>query len=171
MLEIEIKAALADPGFMMEQLKQLGAVAGPVLKETDHYYQHPSRDFAQTNEALRLRITNGQCRITYKGPRMAGTAKIRLEAETEIGDYETMKSILESLDFRPVGTVEKTRALFYLEGATICLDEVVGLGDYIELEKMGEDKETIEQEILALSGKLGIREFEPRTYLAMILSK
>ncbi|MCX5829880.1 MAG: class IV adenylate cyclase [Deltaproteobacteria bacterium] len=171
MLEIEIKAVLVDPGSMKELLGQMGAVAEPILQETDYYYQHPSRDFGQTHEALRLRITNGQCRITYKGPRMAGTAKIRFEAETEIGDYETMKSILERLDFRHVGVVEKERAVFYLEGATVCLDDVVGLGTFIELEKMGEDKEVIEQEILALAGKLGIKAFEPRTYLAMILSK
>lgn len=171
MLEIEIKAVLADPGAMRELLSQAGAAAGPVLRERDIYYQHPSRDFGQTNEALRLRVTNGNGRITYKGPRMAGTAKIRVEAETEIGDYETMKSILERLDFRPVGIVEKERAFFYLEGATVCLDDVAGLGAYIELEKTGEDKEAIEQEILALAGKLGIRVFEPRTYLAMILSK
>lgn len=171
MLEIEIKAVLADPESMKELLRQVGAGAGPVLQEIDHYYQHPSRDFGQTNEALRLRMTNGQCRITYKGPRISGTAKIRFEAETEIGDYETMKSILEKLDFRPVGMVEKKRTVFYLESATVCLDDVVGLGTYIELEKMGEDKEVIEQEILALVGKLGIKAFEPRTYLAMILSK
>ncbi|HAJ27477.1 MAG TPA: class IV adenylate cyclase, partial [Syntrophus sp. (in: bacteria)] len=154
-----------------EILGQVGAVAGPVLQEMDHYYQHPSRDFGQTHEALRLRITGGQCRITYKGPRMAGTAKIRFEAETEIGDYETMKSILDRLDFRHVGVVEKERAVFYLEGATVCLDDVVGLGTFIELEKMGEDKEVIEREVLALAEKLGIRAFEPRTYLAMTLSK
>jgi adenylate cyclase class 2 len=171
MLEIEIKAVLVDPGPMKELLGQMGAVVGPVLQEADFYYHHPSRDFGQTNEALRLRITNGQCRITYKGPRMAGTAKIRFEAETEIGDYETMKSILDRLDFRHVGVVEKERAVFYLEGATVCLDDVVGLGTFIELEKMGEDKEVIEQEVLALAEKLGIRAFEPRTYLAMILSK
>jgi adenylate cyclase class 2 len=171
MLEIEIKAALADPGAMKEMLRQLGAETGPVLLETDHYYRHPSRDFAQTNEALRLRITNGQCRITYKGPKMAGTAKIRMEAETEIGNYETMKSILDSLGFHPVGSVEKRRAVFRLRGATVCLDDVTGLGAYIELEKMGEDKEAIEKEILAMAEELGIREFEPRTYLAMILSK
>jgi len=171
MLEIEIKAVLADPESMKELLRQAGAVAGPILQERDHYYQHPSRDFGQTNEALRLRITNGQCRITYKGPQMAGTAKIRFEAETEIGDYETMKSILDRLDFRHVGVVEKERAIFYLEGATVCLDDIVGLGTFIELEKMGEDKEVIEQEVLALAEKLGIRAFEPRTYLAMILSK
>jgi len=171
MLEIEIKAVLVDPGSMKELLGQMGAVAEPILQETDYYYQHPSRDFGQTNEALRLRITNGQCRITYKGPRISGTAKIRFEAETDIGDYAVMKVIFEKLGFRHVGVVEKKRSVFYLEDVAICLDDVVGLGTYIELEKMGEDKEVIEQELLTLAGKLGIRSFEPRTYLAMILSK
>jgi len=171
MLEIEIKAILADPGSIKKLLKQVGAVAGPVLQETDYYYQHPSRDFGQTNEALRLRMTNGQCRVTYKGPRLPGQAKIRLEAETDIGDYAVMNAIFEKLGFRHVGVVEKKRVVFHLEGTTVCLDEVVGLGNYVELEKMGEDKEVIEQELLALAGRLGIREFESRTYLSMILSK
>ena len=171
MLEIEIKAILADPGSIKKLLRKIGAVAGPILQETDYYYQHPSRDFGQTNEALRLRMTNDQCRVTYKGPRLPGQAKIRFEAETDIGDYAVMKIILEKLGFRQVGVVEKKRAVFHLEGATVCLDEVVGLGNYVELEKMGEDKEVIEQELLALAKRLNIREFESRTYLAMILSK
>ncbi len=171
MLEIEIKAVLTDPHAMKDLLRQVGAMAGPILQEKDLYYQHPVRDFGRTNEALRLRMTNGQGRITYKGPRMAGTAKIHFEAETEIGDYVTISSILERLGFRPVGRVEKTRSVFYLADTVICLDDVLGLGSFIELEKMGENKELIEQEILALAEKLGIRASEPRTYLAMILSK
>jgi adenylate cyclase, class 2 len=171
MLEIEIKAVLADPWAMKDLLRQVGAKAGPVLQEKDLYYQHPARDFGRTDEALRLRMTNGQCRLTYKGPRLAGTAKIRFERETEIGDYVTISSILDRLGFRPVGTVEKTRAVFSLENTVICLDDVVGLGSFIELEKMGENKEILEWEVLALAEKLGIRTFEPRTYLAMILSK
>jgi len=171
MLEIEIKAVLADPGSMKKLLRKIGAGAGPILQETDYYYQHPSRDFGQTNEALRLRMTNGQCRVTYKGPRLPGQAKIRLEAETDIGDYAVMKIIFEKLGFRQVGVVEKKRVVFHLEGATICLDEVMGLGTFVELEKMGEDKQIIEQELLALAERLGIVTFESKSYLAMILSK
>ena len=169
MLEVEIKAFCASHREMTALLMSKGAVQTGINDETDYYYNHPARDFRETNEALRLRIENGKCRITYKGPKLGGMAKSRYEAETGIEEYEVMKSILEKLGFRYAGTVEKKRMLFDLNGTTVCLDTVQGLGDYIELEKIGEDNEALEKELLILAADLGIHVFERRSYLSMVL--
>ena len=169
MLEMEIKARCASHEQMKARLISLGASDRGSVDETDHYYNHPARDFALTHEALRLRIENGSCCITYKGPKLSGPVKTRFEAETGIGDFETMKSVLEHLGFVHAGTVEKKRHFFSLEGFTVCLDSVRGLGDFIEIEKVGEDKEEAENALVAFAARLGIAGQEKRSYLGMVL--
>ena len=170
MLEIELKARCASHDDMRAKLDAAGAVRGKSVVERDQYFNHPSRDFRETNEALRLRMEDGQCRVTYKGPRLGGIAKSRFEAETDIGDLETMTTILGKLGFVKAGTVEKTREFYALGDITVCLDDVTTLGTFIELEKIGEDKEAIEKELVACAAKLGISEFERRSYLTMVLN-
>ena len=169
MLEIELKARCASHEDMRATLELKGAVRGRSVNERDQYFNHPSRDFKETNEALRLRLEDDQCRVTYKGPRLGGIAKTRFEAETGIGDLETMTVILEKLGFVKSGAVEKTREFYTLGDITVCLDDVKTLGTFIELEKIGEDKDMIEKELLACAASLGITEFERRSYLTMVL--
>ena len=51
--EVEQKFRLSDLPGIDEKLRQLGAVDGPTVVQVDCYFRHPSRDFAQTDEALR----------------------------------------------------------------------------------------------------------------------
>ena len=171
MLEIELKALCASHDEMRAKLDAMGAGRGKTVHEADQYFNHPSRDFKETNEALRLRMEDDQCRITYKGPRLAGVAKSRFEAETAIGDAAVMTDVLEKLGFVKSGTVEKTREFYSIGDITVCLDDVKTLGTFIELEKLGEDKDSIEKELLACAASLGITEFERRSYLTMVLKK
>src|SRR5205085_2625708 len=53
--EVEQKFRLSDLPGIDEKLRQLGAVDGPTVVQVDCYFRHPSRDFAQTDEALRIR--------------------------------------------------------------------------------------------------------------------
>jgi len=112
LLEIEIKCYCDDH----DRVKSLLAAAGAQFVETrterDLYFNHPSRNFAETDEALRLREVNSKCRITYKGPKLSKTTKARIEHETDTGDYNTMKSILLSLGFVESGIIEKERYMY-----------------------------------------------------------
>jgi adenylate cyclase class 2 len=169
MLEIELKARCGSHDRMRAALEAAGAVRGKTVREADQYFNHPSRDFKESNEALRLRMEDDQCCITYKGPRLGGIAKSRFEAQTDIGDLATMTEILDKLGFVKSGTVTKTRELYALGDITICLDDVETLGTFIELEKLGEDKDAIEHELIECAASLGITEFERRSYLTMVL--
>ena len=60
MLEIEQKFARADFALLERRLKEWGASLGEIHEEADHYFNAPDRDFAQTDEAFRLR------RICYR---------------------------------------------------------------------------------------------------------
>lgn len=56
MLEIEIKSACDDPAEVEKILGSLGARFKDTLFQKDIYFAHPSRNFAETDEALRLRM-------------------------------------------------------------------------------------------------------------------
>lgn len=166
-LEIEIKAWCDDREELMRRIESAGAVFMESREEVDIYYNHPSRNFAQTDEALRIRSVNGQCRLTYKGPKVSARSKARIEHETGVEDFPRMRNILESLGFAVSGTVEKKRKLFTLNDIEICVDDVNGLGTFAELEKKGEMGQGIEEELFVLAAKLGLCRFERRSYLEL----
>ena len=65
----------------------------------------------------------------------------------------------EALGYRPVFTVEKLRREYRLEDVTLCLDEVTGLGAYLELETLApseEDREDAVNRLLTLLDRLGV---------------
>src|SRR5512135_2367010 len=104
--EVEVKYRLVDHDHLVQRLAQMGAVAGEVVDQEDIYLSHPSRDFAQTNEAFRIRRLGAENRITYKGPRHSGPTKTREEIEIPFaeGDEQARRllRLLENLGFRPV---------------------------------------------------------------------
>lgn len=134
--------------------------------ERDTYYQHPCRDMLAGDEALRLRLSGGSARLTYKGPRgRGGGVKERLELEAEVrGD---IAGILEMLGFKPAVTVVKERVYYRGRGHTVTLDRVEGLGCFVEvegdnplgvLELLGVPRENIVEETYAemIARKLGL---------------
>ncbi|GAB6096848.1 class IV adenylate cyclase [Desulfatiferula olefinivorans] len=168
-LEIEIKAWCPDLAPVRDILKTLGAVYRNTCREEDRYYNHPARDFSRTDEALRLRRVGETVTLTYKGPKLSRASKARVEKETGVDNGDEASDILELLGFKASGTVTKTREGFDLNGITVCLDQVDGLGSFVELEKKGDDLEAVEQELLTLAGRIGLDRFERRSYLELIL--
>ena len=75
--------------------------------QVDEYYAHPTRDFAATDEALRLRTENDLTVITYKGPKLDRETKTREEFEVSVANRATMASILDRLGFQSVMTISK----------------------------------------------------------------
>ena len=81
MYEVEQKYPVADVKAIEDRLGRLGASWHGTAEQVDRYFNHPSRDFAVTDEALRLRSTAAGVAITWKGPRLDATAKTRREIE------------------------------------------------------------------------------------------
>src|SRR5918998_918084 len=79
--EVELKYRTDDHIGLAEKLAALGAAASAPVSQEDVYLSHPARDFAATNEALRLRRVGKSNRITYKGARRTGPTKTREEIE------------------------------------------------------------------------------------------
>lgn len=169
MLEMEAKARLEDLARVRERLQAMGAEFQGEERQEDLYFNHPERDFAQTDEALRLRLAGGRSTMTYKGPKLEAVTKSREEFQVGVDDYEGAVAILERLDFRRVARVTKHRELYALEGYRVMLDEVEGLGTFVEVEKVEPPYKP--EELVALLKRLGAGEeaMERRSYLELLL--
>lgn len=180
-LEIEQKYPVPDLSPLQQTLETLGANFQPVIRQVDIYFRHPARDFAATDEALRLRCVGKENCITYKGPKIDAQTKthreIELPLESGPKSWESWVEMLEILGFRRVKEVSKDRIPGNLEweGMEIhlALDQVFGLGTYLELEILADEKElsTAKQRLGSLAEKLGLRQPERRGYLDLLLSK
>ena len=92
-------------------------------------------------------------------------------------DAVAARELLARLGFIPAAVVEKRRRVFHYVDAVVCLDEVAGLGEFVEVEvhPMGGEAQArlgdVQQRALALLGELGLpRETETRSYLEMLLA-
>src|SRR5947208_7755395 len=83
-LEIEMKFPVDEFGPVEQKLLAWQARRDQAIDEADHYFNAPDRDFARTDEALRLRRIGSHNIITYKGPKQAGPAKTRTEIEVSL---------------------------------------------------------------------------------------
>jgi adenylate cyclase class 2 len=179
--EVELKFPIADAEEMTLQLLARGASPAGVVRQSDLYFQHPSRDFRETHEALRLRRTDDGVRITYKGPIVDSATKMRREIELpvgrDVGDFDQLCELLTLLGFAPVRGVAKVRARYDLtwEGRDLelAVDAVDGLGSFLEIESMAHDhdRDAARDVILRLADKLGLKNAERRSYLQLLIQK
>lgn len=171
MLEIESKFRSPDNDAVVTRLGEQGARRLSDEAYEDVYYSHPNRSFKQTDEALRLRCWEGRSELTYKGPRMASsTAKMREELTLDVADALSLNRILERLGFAEVARIRKRRVSFALDLLRVDVDDVEGLGQFVELELMTEDPSRAEDLIRRAKEGLGLEEKVEETYLEMILN-
>ncbi|WP_339733951.1 class IV adenylate cyclase [uncultured Gimesia sp.] len=181
MLEVEQKFLLADKDALFDQLEHLGATRGTNLEQEDLYFTHPVRNFAETDEAIRIRRNGFDNRITYKGPKRATVSKVRKEIELafESGQlaFEQLSEMLELLGFCPLRVVRKLRIPFnYLHhqhSFEITVDEVEGLGIFVEIELLAEESELQEADaaIIQLAASLGLTHPIRASYLGMLIEQ
>ncbi|MDX1748611.1 MAG: class IV adenylate cyclase [Halobacteriales archaeon] len=100
MYEVELKLR-TEHGPVRERLAELGAEEARHVRQEDTYYDVPHRDFAETDEAIRVRReTDGEgttVKLTYKGPLVEAASKTREEHETVVADGDALRGILEGL--------------------------------------------------------------------------
>jgi adenylate cyclase class 2 len=171
MLEVEIKSKCDDLDGIKKAIVDAGGTFISTEVEDDSYFNHPSRDFGKTDEALRIRRVNDMVFCTYKGPKLGGKTKTRFEKEVQINDAEAMQEILQKLGFILYGRVQKKRDVYLLNEVTICCDDVKGLGTFVELEMISNNREEAEKRLFALAATLGLSDFITASYLEMVKRK
>lgn len=179
MIEVEVKAKIKDFNSVKKMLNEISAEKSHVEHQKDSYFNSPIKDFAKTDEALRIRKVNVNNKvkifITYKGPKIDAQSKTREEIEVGIEDSEKVAKIFEHLGFKKVATIVKNRTIYNLNEYIISLDEVEGLGPYMEIETDLEDGNEFKEElnkIFDIFKKLGIEDgFERTSYLELLEDK
>ena len=180
--EVELKFPLANVQGVLNQLTELGAKHHQTSEQADTYFAHPQRDFATTDEALRVRRQDDEVCITYKGPRDPGPVKSRREIELPVGQGKSttaneLADLLTLLGFRIVRDVVKHREFYHLQWQgrelEICLDRVRDLGEFLEIETLAEDtdREQAAQAVLSLATQLELGDPEPASYLHLLLTR
>ena len=183
MYEVELKFQVSDASVLERELVALGARFREPVEQVDRYFAHPCRDFAATDEALRLRRTGADVAITWKGPRIDAATKTRREIELAVAPnggpaaIDRWTGLLEALGFRQVREVAKRRrsAAVAWDGAEVeaALDAVAGLGVYLELELQADaDGVPLARGRLeSLARRLGCGPTERRSYLELLLAR
>jgi len=179
--EVEQKFPVDDLAAVEAGLRARGAEIGPPVVEVDRYFNHPARDFSETDEAVRIRRKGEKHLITYKGPKIDATTKTRREIELPLGGgqgtVEAWSELLTALGFRHVAEVRKIRRRTHVEheGRTVeaTLDQVDGLGDFVEIELVAneDDLDAARACLASLAESLGLGRSERRSYLELLLAR
>ena len=181
-IEVEIKLKIRNKTQVMDSLKTIGFLKDRYVVEKDIYYTSEHHDFAALGEALRIRKVKDlesqreTSVITYKGAKLDQVSMTRQELETEVGDGETVRKILEQIGFRPVSPVEKQRQYLQKDNMTACLDEVKGLGNYLELEILTDTEEKRTEALKQIDDVLEVLGYSMKdttrtSYLSMLMKK
>ena len=140
-LEIEIQVQVEKIDNLIKFLNEKGKSSGQ-RHQIDQYFIPSHRDFTAVrpiSEWLRLRDNNGKFSIDYKNWHRDDRGKTN-DCDEYISKFENIDSfrkILKVLNFKEICTVEKNRKIYTYKEYEIALDEVKGLGDFVEIEFKG----------------------------------
>jgi len=84
MLEVEAKYPVEDFTNVERLLRGWSATFDEAREDADQYFNAPDRDFAKTDEALRVRRIGNINLLTYKGPKTDAQTKTRTEIEVAL---------------------------------------------------------------------------------------
>ena len=146
MIEVEIKAKIANKAKMMEKLEEQKAIKINTVKQTDYIYlkrEVIGFEITEGDPVIRIRKENDRIFFTLKKKAKDNISNIELE--TIVDDEKVWSQILVEMGYKEVVCVKKHRTNYIVEDITVCMDEVEKLGDFIEIEQMVEQEE-LEQE-------------------------
>jgi homotetrameric cytidine deaminase len=162
---VELKALDPDPQRSLATCRELGAEDRGVLHQRDTYFRTRSG-------RLKLREEDGAgaVLIQYDRPDAAAARESRYRL-TRVEDPDELRASLDSALGRLV-VVDKERHLLVWEGVRIHLDDVAGLGSFVELEGVappGSDLEPEREKVAHLQRALGIDEILTDSYSDRLL--
>lgn len=145
MKEIEVEVAFDNTKKEMIELLSKYEYLGE--KEIyDIYYYDPLRDNLKPesdlrlNETFRIRKTDKGCYMTYKKQHFKGKLWIYSdEYEVVIENFETVKIIISMLGLEYLITVHNKRRVYRYNNFEIELEDVEGLGIFLEVERLSKD--------------------------------
>jgi adenylate cyclase class 2 len=140
MREIEAKYRVPDVEALLAALKRAGVELGEPTHQDDQAYA-PCGWTPEAGKAgftfARLRTQDGRHVFTTKTP-LSGAMDCA-EAETVVADRAQMHTAVLAMGYTPTVRITKTRRSGTTGGWSVCVDDVDGLGAFIELEAVIDD--------------------------------
>ena len=185
--EVEIKFRVENVSELEHKLQQFGGAGfGKTVTESDRFFQHPCRNFVQTDECLRLRnrvLADGTSEhsLTYKGPKIDVNTKTRQEIEISVSEPECWETLLTALGFYQSAAIHKLRRRQELtvnhRHVDVVLDTLPALPEpnrnFVEMETMATEEEIDECRniILGIADQLGLSHPIRDSYLQLVLAE
>ena len=162
MYEVEVKMHLQDRDKVIQKVKDLGCVFGEVLHQVDHIFIRGDVDFPPPYDSPVLRVRKQNNKYFFTMKISMSNRQDCVERELEISDGEKMIEIIKFLKYKQAPIVDKKRVKTNVGDIEVVLDEVVGLGEFLEAEKIvhthdGEERQKIQEELLSFLETLGIQ--------------
>jgi len=137
-VEVEIQVFIKDPEKTEDRLNEVGKFV-KARQQIDKYYVLPHRDFFakdMPDEYLRIRYEEGKNHLNYSFLHFGDDGWLRAtdEYETLIDKPEVVEEIFERINMILKVVVKKTRKYFECGDFEVTLDDIEGLGDFMEVE-------------------------------------
>ncbi len=160
--EIEVKAKVGNLEAVAEKLRSLGCeISEPAIQDDTIFVNYTSAyDEAVSGEGmnfLRIRKSKGKILFTIKQPQ--SNELDCLEREVEVNDAQEMEEAILLLGYHEAVQVYKIRRKANYNGYEICLDDIRGLGTFVEIEKIAENEnaEMVQEELFNFLESLGVK--------------
>lgn len=169
MREIEVKLRVKDLRTIEQALVKRGCVLSAPIRQHDTIYSKGgSTEEWETGKeghvVVRIRREDNKTEFNLKQQR--SNELDNLEYETKVENGDAIHQILLTMGWAPQVEVKKIRRKGKLGEYEICLDEIEGLGSFVELEKLtGDDADpaTVQEELLKTLETLGLSRADQET--------
>lgn len=158
--EVEVKYRVSDPAELVAALTRSGVALGDGSEQDDQAYAPAAWAYGMSKIGVpfaRLRSQGSQVLFTVKVPQ--ANELDCAEQETMIADGPAMHEALRLMGFVPTVKIVKIRRVGAGAGGQVCVDDVEGLGVFIELERMvaaGESSLDVQAELDGWVRGLGV---------------
>jgi adenylate cyclase class 2 len=135
--EVEVKYRVRDVGALLAALEMRGIELGPPVGQDDQAYAPEGWSYGEDRQGVpfaRLRTMSGRHVFTLKRP--AENLLSCEEHETDVADRDQMHAAIVAMGFRPTVRIVKVRRTAACRDMVLCVDEVDGLGWFLEAERM-----------------------------------
>lgn len=178
MKEVEVKVKIDSVEDIKADLEAKGfSFSEPVIQEdaifSDEETAKRFDEFVSDTNFLRIRKTKGKVIFTLKRPQTNELDCI--EREIEVNNEKQLEDIINYLGYQKVIEVKKKRRIAKKDDYELSLDEVEGLGNFLEVEHMvgmDMDSQKDQEDIWKFLSDLGVnkkdevtRGYDTLTYL------
>jgi adenylate cyclase, class 2 len=173
MREIEVKYRVRDLEALVVGLKERGIELGEPVYQDDQAYAPAGWRFGDNKlgvSFVRLRTIADRHLFALKQP--GENAQACLEYETEVADRAQMHAAILNMGFYATVRVAKTRRAATIGDIELCVDDLDGVGAFLELERMVPDRTPavdVQKELAGFVEGLGIEaERTAETYDSLV---